>query len=185
MPTNLHLTPRNEDVRLLARRAYRLEGPDAAAIEERAVAAILRANPHLDANVDVPAGAVIALPEIESVSPHPHAGRFFETAEAADHDRAATLNQMRGALSDASKQLTEGLRYQRRREDSTVKTIERHRQDLVSIDDRFAEHLNQLDKDANARLEAMKDEANENRKRLKILTDGLDQLQATLKRTRT
>lgn len=178
MADTLHITHTGNTLRSLARATYNLSGSGSRARESAALAALVRANPHLNLSANLPPGAVVVIPEVEGVvrQPSPAAEHAVET----DTARAAELDRMQDAIEGVTKALASTLAARSQVEKDHLAFVSSHRKELSAIDPQLGKALDALAENATNRLSAMKSESADNKKRLKILSDGVNELRKTL-----
>jgi hypothetical protein len=155
----------------LARRLFPARGPHAAERRKQAVAALRRANPHLDPDASLPEGTPILVPD--EAGPGPDLPSSRGAALQLTEDAAARL---RAALSGAGKLLRAGLEAERKREEEASRQIQQHRQELVEADPSIKDRLATIQAAAKARRDALSEQDRLQKAGLAQLFKDLDEL---------
>lgn len=179
MPDELHIPTGSHSLRSIARTTYNLSGTGARARERAALAALVRANPHLEESATVPAGAVLVIPEVTGVERNPEPRD--RAAPEVDSDRRAELGRMREAITEAGKELAAGYRKRSAKEKRNVEVLKKHGGELIGLDSSLRRRIPEWEDAFQARLESLKSESAAMRSKLKELAEGVEVLDQVLK----
>lgn len=172
MADRLHLSDASHTLRSIARHTYQLSGAGARARETAALAALVRANPHLEEGATVPAGTVLVIPEISGIERN----REALDIAAPERDRAADLGRMRDAVAEAGSVLTASYRDRSQAENRSLEVLQKHGPELLKAAPALRSELGEMEAAYRARIESLKSESGASRRQLRELVEGIETL---------
>ena len=171
----IHIVKSEQNLEELARTLFKVEGPESAALEKRAVAELKRANPGLKPNRPAPAGEPLLVPEVPGL-------RRTEPSDESGSTDEETLKQMARALKGVDAALKESHGERKDADQQTLKEITAHQRGLKAAHPEAHERVTATAARLKARAKDLDQEAKLNGADLKRLAGDLDALNERVKR---
>jgi hypothetical protein len=166
---NIHIVKNDQKLNELARTLFKIEGPDAPALEKKAVAELKRTNPQLSATKPLPAGVPLMVPEVEGLK------RADEKGDSAGLYEEL-LKQLARALKGADKTLNESITRLKERDQQMLKDLTANQRVLKNAHPEAFEKMATTAKTIKARAKEFDQEAKLNDADLKQLAADLKQM---------
>lgn len=169
---NLHLTNRAGTLAELSREIYAIPEAGSAAGRERAVEALLRANPHLGRTERVAVGTPLLVPDVEGLP---------RRREGATSSRSRTdLDRVEQALKQAGQSIDAALAARLAAERVRGELLHKHQPELISADASLDPLLAEAGKHQAEQLAALEQDRALQEADLGRLSDDLQTLRAAL-----
>ncbi|KAF0094324.1 MAG: hypothetical protein E1N59_2040 [Puniceicoccaceae bacterium 5H] len=166
---NIEISRKELNLKTLARKLFEIKGTGATAKEERAVEAIVHANPHL-ARIDrIPAGTVVAIPNVEGISRIP--GVRVDPEETDEME--TSIAGLQEALDDARKAMVRAQRERAEADEASLAMLAKSRDELAQLSEAVKTQLPKTEKAIQQHQAELKEREAQRDAELKKLQQGL------------